>query len=423
MVTNLLVIITGAAFATVLPTPAQATARLAAAAADRAPRQGAAAMQLAAKKKKKKKGGAKRPSSGGADPADDDDDKGGDDAAASAGGASDDEVQRAARVAPAGDSGGSGGGDARASRTSKRSAIASEEGVSASRSSDPSAPSEQRFLDVAIGGNAFARSLTYNQAVGAGNLREYQPRLLGGAAAAIVYYPGAQFSNGFVTNVGLAINVNQAFGITSRTPDMVSYSTSIHDYNGGVRLRLPLDNLEPSVTLGFGDQAYTFSGAGRDALLLPDVHYQYVRAVAGLLVQLPSKLSLFAGGGYRHVLSAGQIKDTYFKNLHVAGVEATAYVAYAITSMIEARAGFDLRRYFYAFHAKSGDMYIVGGAVDQTISGSLSLAVLLGGSDRPRSGGGSSVSEEPATTAAAPSEEGDSELRAKPKKRKHLDME
>ena len=426
--TKLLLVTTGAAVVAALPLPAQASALLRKTTASGPAATAGGTLRLAAKKKKKK--GGKRPaaaSSGGAAAADDD--KGSDDAAPSGGGASDEEVQRAARVAPAADSGG-GDGDAPAPRSkSKRSAASTEEGISASASSAPSEPSGLRFLDVAVGGNAFARSLTYNQAAQQGDLREYQPKLLAGAAASIVYYPGAQFSNGFVTNIGLAINVNQAFGVTSKTPDMVSYSTSIHDYNGGVRLRVPLDNLEPSVTLGFGDNAYTFSGGGRDALLLPDVHYQYVRGVVGLMVALPSNLSVFVGGGYRHVLSAGQIKDTYFKNLSVAGVEANAYVAYAITPMIEARAGFDLRRYFYALHAKNGDPYIIGGAVDQTLSGTLSLAVTLGGSQRAHggAGGGSSSSEEaaPAATPASSSDGGggDTEVRAKPKKRKHVDME
>jgi len=423
---KLLLVTTGAAVAVALslPAPAYASPRLGPGAGAHAGAKGS--LQLAAKKKKKKKAGGKSKAAAGggaAAAADDDDEKGGgEEAASSGGGASDAEVQRAARVAPATDSGGGSGGDeAAGARRSKRSAVATEEGISASGSSAPSEPSAVRYLDVAVGGNAFSRSLTYNQAAVQGNLREYQPKLLGGAAASILYYPGAQFSSGFITNVGLAINLNQAFGISSKTPDMASYSTQIHDYNGGVRVRVPLDNLEPSLTVGFGDQAYTFSGANRDMLLLPDVHYQYVRGVLGLMVALPSNLSLFASGGYRHVLSSGQIKDTYFKNLTVAGVEATAYLAYAITPMIEARAGAELRRYFYSMHATNQDTYIIGGAVDQTISGLLQLAVVLGGNDRAHSSGGGSSSEEASPSSS--SESGDGDVQAKPKKRKRLDME
>jgi hypothetical protein len=355
-------------------------------------------LELAAKKKKKKKRAA-----GGAAPAADDVDKSGSDDAAPSAGASDEEVQKAARVAPTESS--SDSSEASAARAKRPTVAIESEGGKASAAEGPA----QRFLDVAIGGTAFTRGLTYNQLV-QGNLREYQPRLLGGATAAILYYPGAQFSSGFVTNLGLDINVTQAFGVSSRTPDGVSYPTQVHDYNGGVRVRFPLQGLEPSLTIGYGDQAYAFSGAARANLLLPDVHYHYVRAVAGLHVSLPSNLSLFVSAGYRQVLSPGEIKDTYFKNLTVAGAEADAYVAYGINSTIEARVGVDFRRYFYSMHAKNGDSYIAGGAVDQTIAGSLSLAVLLGGPDQPR--GSRSHSDD----APASSGDGDADIKATPKK-------
>jgi hypothetical protein len=374
---------------------------------------GASTLQLAAKKKKKKKAGGKKNNSAAPSGGDDSGSSGGgDDAAASSGsGASDADVQRAARVAPPADDSSGSSSDRASSRSKKPTATIEEDG---SRSSSGEATA-QRFLDVAIGGHGFSRGLTYNQLV-KGDLREYQPRLLVGAAANIVYYPGAQFSSGFVTNVGLDVNVAQAFGIQSRTPDTTSYPTQIHDYNGGVRVRLPLDALEPSLTVGFGDSTYSFTGANRAALLLPDVHYQYVRAVVGVHVALPSNFSLFVSAGYRHVLSSGQIKDAYFKSLTVRGAEADAYLAYGITNMIEARLGVDFRRYFYSMHSTNNDAFIAGGAVDQTIAGSLSLAVLLGGSDQPRSSSSSSSSREEAP-AASPSSSGDGDSDAPKVKR------
>jgi len=373
---------------------------------------------LAAKKKKKKRkapsGGASTGGGGG----DDSSDSGSDDsaAAASGGGASDHEVQKAARGAPS-DDGSSGGGSDVGDRpvSRKHSAVTIEDSGSAAPAAEGPA---QRFLDLAIGGSGFTRGLTYNQLV-KGNLREYQPRFLGGATAAILYYPGAQFSSGFVANLGLDINVSQAFGITSKTPDGTSFATAIHDYNGGVRARLPLYNVEPSLTVGFGDSSYSFSGGDRTNLLLPDVHYQYVRAVIGLHATITPQLSVFASGGYRHVLSVGQIKDSYFTHLTAHGAEANAYAAYAFTSMIEARLGVDFRRYFYSMHSTNADMYIAGCAVDQTIAGSLALAVLLGGTEGPRSASSRSSDEAPPPSpSSSDSGSGESEVKAKPKKRR-----
>jgi hypothetical protein len=75
-------------------------------------------------------------------------------------------------------------------------------------------------------------------------------------------------------------------------------------------------------------------------------------------------------------------------------MEANLYVGYALTSMIEARVGFDYRRYFYTMHSKNGETFIVGGAVDQTYAGSLSIAITLGG-DHPSPSSSSSSEEAP----------------------------
>ena len=71
---------------------------------------------------------------------------------------------------------------------------------------------------MSVGAHAFSRSLTYHQQLSP-TLREYQPLLLGDAVLSVLYFPGAQFSQGFVTNIGLDLNVEQAFAIQSRTPD------------------------------------------------------------------------------------------------------------------------------------------------------------------------------------------------------------
>ena len=341
-------------------------------------------IQLAAKKKKKKKAG-KHPATDA--PAEQDsggESEGSNDA--TSGGASDSELQKAARVAPKADS------DAGTAKVSTSKKVAADE----SAGSGLEGPTP-RFLDVAVGGQGFSRSLGYNQ-YRQGDVREYQPKLLGGAVAAIDWYPGAHFTRGFATNIALDLNIAQAFGVSSRGPDGTKFPTQVHDYNGGIKLRIPLDSgIEPSVTVGYGDHAFTVSGANRPPL--PNTEYKYLRAVAAVRVPVATNIAVMAGAGYRHILSPGDIKTTYFPNLAVKGIEANAGVGYAITSMIEARLGVDLRRYFYTFHSKNTDMFIVGGAIDQTIAFNLSLAVMLGGPDQAH--GGSTAEEAPAGDADA----------------------
>ena len=342
-------------------------------------------IQLAAKKKKKKKASGKRPAAGAPAETESDETGSATGSGASSGGASDEDLQKAARVAPK-----DSGDDAASTSTSRKPTTkVDDDGASAHGLEGPT----PRFLDVSIGGQGFLRSLSYNQYV-QGDVREYQPKLLGGAVAAVEWYPGAHVTRGFLTNIGVDLNIAQAFGVSSRATDGTKFSTQVHDYNGGVKLRVPLGGIEPSLTLGYGDQVFMVSGAGRPPL--PNVEYKYLRAVLGLRVALPSNLSLIAGGGYRHVLSPGDIKTTFFPHLAVRGFEVNAGVGYAINSTIEARFGVDLRQYGYTMHSRNGEMYIVGGAVDRTTAFSLSLAVMLGGADQPRSGGASEETPPPA---------------------------
>ena len=334
--------------------------------------------ELAAKKKKKKKKKSGAGDSGSS--AAETDSAGGDES-----GASDEDVQKAARVnpTPAREAAPSDDQSTASKKPAKGGDVKVEEEAAPPKESGPPAP-VGRFLDLSIGGQAFSRSLTYHQQVTT-TLREYQPRLLGDAVLSLKYYPGAQFSDGFVTNIGLEVNVEQSFGLKSTTPppNAATYTTQVHDYNGGVRVRLPLESLTPFISVGYGDHAFKMSGANRASLVLPDVEYKYVRAVVGAQVPLAGGVSVAATAGYRYVLSPGDIK-TYFPHLVVGGMEANLYVGYALTSLIEARVGFDYRRYFYTMHSKNGENFIVGGAIDQTYAGSLSLAITLGG-DHPSS--------------------------------------
>jgi hypothetical protein len=344
-------------------------------------------LELAAKKKKKKK---KKSGADDTSAAPGDANSGGSDDS----GASDEDVQKAARVnpTPAREAAPSDDQATSSKKPAKSGGVKVEEEIPPPKESGPPAP-VGRYLDLSVGGQAFSRSLTYHQQV-TPTLREYQPRLLGDAVLALQYYPGAQFAAGFVSNIALEVNVEQSFGLKSTTPapNAATYNTQIHDYNGGVRVRLPLESLTPFISVGYGDHAFKMTGANRSSLVLPDTEYKYVRAVVGLQVPLASGVSVAASGGYRYVLSPGDIKTTYFPHLAVGGMEANLYVGYALTSMIEARVGFDYRRYFYTMHSKNGETFIVGGAVDQTYAGSLSIAITLGG-DHPSSSSSSSSEE------------------------------
>jgi hypothetical protein len=248
--------------------------------------------------------------------------------------------------------------------------------------------SERPWLDAAVGGRGFTRDFVYNQDINK-VLRQYKLGMGPAAAADISFYPFGMGDNGPMSNLGVQLGVEQAFGITSRVgmstafPDGATFPTVIHDYSGAVKYRIPFDVHEVGVSLGGGEHAFAFRSNGsadRSLLDLPDTIYRYVRLGLSGRFGLPGGFAVLAGGGYRYIFNkGGQIHDQFFPHLSVAGVDANLAVAYKVTPMIEARLGGDVRRYFYDMKSQAGDTLLAGGAVDQYISVTAMLAFMLGG--------------------------------------------
>ena len=239
-----------------------------------------------------------------------------------------------------------------------------------------------RYLDLSVGARIFRRDLSFHDDP-AGALRPYNltaPTL--GLAA--VFYPGAMGGGGgALANIGLDASAELGFGLKSKTKSGAEYPTTVHDYAVGLRYRIPFSSSgEFAISGTGGEHAFKLSsgpnGMRSDLYNLPDTIYRYVRL--GLFVRVPiGPLSVFAGGGYRYILTPGQIKDSYFPNLSVGGIDAQGGLGYAVTRLIEVRVGVDLRRYFYDFKVNSNSMFKVGGAIDQYITGTFMIAITLDG--------------------------------------------
>jgi hypothetical protein len=371
--------------------------------------------------------GAKKPGKVPITDAPDDGDDAADGAAAATAGAAEADDRASKRAA---ETAAPAAGDEAGGPKPRRSILRKDEEAEADRGPPAAGGPLPRALDVSIGPRFFFRSLSYNQPAPGTVINSYEPRLLAAAGLALDWYPAAHTSSGFVSNLGLDVNIEQGFGISSKAPNGQSFATNVHEYDGAARLRLPFSpGLEGGVIVGYGQHAFTFSGAGIDTLRLPNTTYQYIRAGVALRAALTDKISLTLGGAYRQVLSTGQIETDYFPHLTVAGLDGNLGVGYRIASAFEARAGVDLRRYFYSMHSVAADTYKVGGAVDQTIAFSLSLAYLLGGDaagaartsggDSGDSGGGDSTSGGRGDDAKGGSGgDGDTDVKIKPKRGK-----
>jgi hypothetical protein len=275
-------------------------------------------------------------------------------------------------------------------------------------------PTGPRALDIGIGLGGFSRSFDYNQDYS--GLRSYKLQLGPVAVASVIVFPAAFMTSSFAANVGLEGRLEQTFGVTSSVapttdstgapiapyPNGANFSTIIHDYYGGARVRLPLrGGHEIAVFGGGGEHAFSFRTNGdRQNLTIPDTIYNYLRGGVDARFELPSGMTAGASLGYRYIINRGgsQItSDAYFPGLGVAGIDAGAMLGYHVTPSIEARFDVNLRRYFYAMNSIQGDTRVAGGAVDQYIGFTFGAAYIFGG---VAPGASSAADEEPA--AAAP---------------------
>ena len=247
---------------------------------------------------------------------------------------------------------------------------------------EPSGPAGTA-LDIAVGPRLVSHALVWNPPVQA--LHDYSLALSPSFGAALAWYPAAHVRSGWPSNLGLATSIEYTPGLVSQTTDGLRFPTTESDYWGGLRGRLIVGAFQGALTLGGGQHTFILhsDGAAMRSLLmaLPDEKYTYVRAGLDLRVALPANFALMLGGGYRYVLSAGDHNyllqaSSYFPNATFLAFDVTAAVAYRFRPMLEARAGFDLRRYQMTAGANN-DM--VDSATDQYVAFWLQGAVLIDG--------------------------------------------
>lgn len=268
------------------------------------------------------------------------------------------------------------------------------EETAASEATGPVSPAAGPALELEVGPRLVGRSLSWQQAGGANALNPYRLNFAPAVGGRLVWYPAAHFTGGWVSNIGIAFAAEYVPGVTSQTDDGSKYPTQLSDYNGGLRGRLSYGSVRGALTLGGGQHAMIFrngtapgGGVASRANLIgtPDVKYIYARIGADVAIALPANLSVAFGGGYRYVLSAGDVNyllqtDMYLPNAKIAAFDLGASVSYQILPMLAARAGFDLR--YYQITAGT-NTHMVSGGKDQFTSFWGAVVVTLDGPSGP----------------------------------------
>jgi hypothetical protein len=275
--------------------------------------------------------------------------------------------------------------------------------------SGPMSPAAGPALDIEIGPRFVSRSLTWKETPVAANPAALDPYSLGLApafGASLAWFPAAHATGGFVSNLGIAASAEIVPGLVSTKSGGLKFPTSASDYWGGVRARIGFGPVVGALTAGGGQQAVIFhsQGASNRASLTgtPDVKYTYVRAGLDLRIALPSNLSVTLGGAYRYVLGAGNtnyLLETamFLPNAKEAGFDANVGVGYRLLSMLEARAGFDVRR--YAITAGTNGRMVSSG-IDQYLAVWVGVAVVLDGPTTAGKSADDEDGEEPAPKPA-----------------------
>jgi hypothetical protein len=243
----------------------------------------------------------------------------------------------------------------------------------------PRAARNEVPVEVGVGAAFFTRNLSYVDDL-FGALRPYQ---LGGAPAlrlSVAWYPGAHFSRGTLSHVGLEARASYALGLSSRNAAGVEFPTRALSYEASLRGRLPAGRHAFGLAVGYGRDLFDIQPAGAAQAGVPAVAYGYARGGLDAQLWLTESIGVKARAGWRQLLSTGGFQTTaWFPRQRGAGIDAALAGTLAVAEGLEVELGAELRRYFFALEPEPGDANVAGGALDQYLVGTLGLSWALGG--------------------------------------------
>ena len=94
-------------------------------------------------------------------------------------------------------------------------------------------------------------------------------------------------------------------------------------------------------------------------------------------VPLAKRLTLVTGAGAHKVWEKGELAQSFFPRHKVGAVDGSLGVQWHLGEAWRLEVGAEYRRYYYAMRPEPGDRFIVGGAVDQYLSGTISMGFEL----------------------------------------------
>ena len=225
----------------------------------------------------------------------------------------------------------------------------------------------ERFeASLAVGPRVVNRRFNYKSDIFQALTTFQVPAMVAMAVDAESYYShfGVAGSFFYVPEFNSAVNGNSAD----------PFPTTSMSFIAGARYRHTLAGITAHLAADYGGHNFTIKGESVEKPPIPNVRYRFARAGAGARVELVPRLRAAVEGGYRHVLSAGEIaSDAYFPRLGVAAFDAKAAVSVTVYGTWQVELAGTLERYFYSMNPEPGDAMVAGGAADQYLGGQLLL--------------------------------------------------
>lgn len=144
----------------------------------------------------------------------------------------------------------------------------------------------------------------------------------------------------------------------------------------GVRARIPLGEHHISAFSGYGLSRFAVTADSGATAPTPSVDYRSIRSGLGAEFALSQAMRVGLDAAWLNFLSVGDI-SRWFPRATAGGLELALSGTYHITGDVYTRLAAVYSRAFFDFHAKPGDKYIAGGALDQSLALALGVGVQL----------------------------------------------
>ena len=261
-------------------------------------------------------------------------------------------------------------------------------------------------LRVLIGSRLMTRSFRYTDALsdvapgsGARVPVDYPRLALPMPRAEVRWYPGAHFTQGWASQLGIVagyeIAVGQNFSYDTDGDGVAESPVSeTHDFwYAGARGRIPIGNVAFGLQVDYGMHRSILSG-DEDAAglpIFPDVTYSQVEIGADFEWRV-EQLIVGLHGSYNILLGLGEIgqdvnpapaSTPWFPGSQGVAVDFGAYVGWRLSRVFDVLAGVDMRAYGLDFGTippgtvDPTDTIVAGGATDRYLSAWLGLAIKL----------------------------------------------